>query len=193
MGAKLLSKMGWEEGKGLGVKSDGRTEPIQRSRRFSSEEGVGSKRKPIDDQWWEQLMADAYGSPKDTQSADLFTACEGRRCRPHGTAKLARIDAQDRTVKSSAQSPVALSVETDTRLICSETKNSQHVKPDKKDGEVDRKEEDQEARKPAHRAEKAERAENNTRVRDKVTRLVSSISKKNKKSQMKRRAKHGKV
>lgn len=98
IGAKLLSKMGWKEGTGLGANSDGQVKPIQRSRRFQENQGLGLKKPAVDDQWWQKLMTDAYGSPTDAQSTDLFTACEGRRCRPHGKAKLARLEAHDRAI-----------------------------------------------------------------------------------------------
>lgn len=103
LGAKLLSKMGWREGTGLGVKNDGRTEPVKPSRRSTQSEGIGLKNKPVDDQWWTKLMVDAYGPPAQSDSVDLLAACEGRRCRPHGKAKLARLDAQDRATKLSSQ------------------------------------------------------------------------------------------
>lgn len=107
LGAKLLVKMGWKEGTCLGVNGDGLTEPIRTSRRLikpkndrveKKTEGLG--RKKANDQWWEQLMVEAYGAPNNGNSVngnsvDLFSACEGRRCRPHGTAKLARLDEQE--------------------------------------------------------------------------------------------------
>lgn len=94
LGAKLLGKLGWEEGEGLGAKKDGVTEPVKpRRHRNRKMEGIGQK-KGVEDNWWEKLMKDAYGG--DNKPIDLFNACEGRRCRPHGTAKLARLDAHER-------------------------------------------------------------------------------------------------
>lgn len=96
--------MGWREGTGLGVKNDGRTEPVQPSRRSKQSEGIGLKNKPADDQWWKKLMVDAYGPPTQPDSVDLLAACEGRRCRPHGKAKLARLDAHDQAAKLASHS-----------------------------------------------------------------------------------------
>lgn len=94
LGAKLLEKLGWREGSGLGLKGDGLIEPLRASRRNTpAKPGIGPKRK--EEQWWEHLMKEVYETPKNGQSVDLFAACEGRRCRPHGCAKLARLQAQD--------------------------------------------------------------------------------------------------
>lgn len=99
VGAQLLAKMGWKEGTGLGARKDGLKEPVRHRRRQAKEEGLGRKNSAMDDNWWMKLMENAYGSPKDGQAVDLFEACEGRRCRPHGTAKLARIEAHDRAAQ----------------------------------------------------------------------------------------------
>lgn len=99
VGAQLLAKMGWKEGTGLGARKDGLKEPVRHRRRQAKEEGLGRKNSTMDDNWWMKLMENAYGSPKDGEAVDLFEACEGRRCRPHGTAKLARIEAHDRAAQ----------------------------------------------------------------------------------------------
>lgn len=106
MGAKLLAKMGWKEGSSLGAREDGLKEPIRHQRRQPSGQGLGHKPSTVDNQWWEKLLANAYGPPKQDQDqpVDLFAACEGRRCRPHGTAKLARIEAHDQAFKHSISS-----------------------------------------------------------------------------------------
>lgn len=95
LGAKLLTKMGWTEGTGLGAKRDGMVEPLGTKQRKDNR-GVGAKREPVEDAWWERMMEEAYGKAKEEGDADLFKACEGRRCRPHGSAKLSRIEAHDR-------------------------------------------------------------------------------------------------
>lgn len=96
LGARLLSKMGWTEGTGLGAKRDGMIEPISVKQRKDNS-GVGVKRKQFEDAWWERVMEEAYGKGDAKKGeVDLLRACEGRRCRPHGSAKLARIEAQDR-------------------------------------------------------------------------------------------------
>lgn len=88
--------MGWTEGTGLGAKRDGMTEPISVKQRKDNS-GVGAKRKQLEDGWWERVMEEAYGKgDAKKEKVDLLSACEGRRCRPHGSAKLARIEAQDR-------------------------------------------------------------------------------------------------
>lgn len=100
LGAMMLAKLGWKEGTGLGAKEDGRTDIVKPSRsRKRENQGLG-RRKAHDDHWWEKLMNDAYGpsalSSETKKDVDLFEACESRRCRPHGTAKLARLEAHDR-------------------------------------------------------------------------------------------------
>lgn len=122
IGAALLGKLGWKEGSGLGVRNDGRTEPIRpgRGARERQTQGLGRTKKN-DDDWWKKLMAEAYGGgpeeegPKkgeqsgtDKQDVDVFEACEGRRCRPHGTAKLARLEAQEQRHKEKTGKPVAV-------------------------------------------------------------------------------------
>lgn len=96
IGAKLLSKMGWTEGTGLGRKRDGIQDAlVQRKRR--NKLGVGAENRPFEDAWWEKMMESSYGAAeKIVDDKYLFEACEGRRCRPHGTAKLARLDAHEK-------------------------------------------------------------------------------------------------
>lgn len=98
IGAKLLKKMGWQTGKGLGVREDGRVEPVRAHKREGQLGIGGNKNAAILDTWWERLMEDAYGAPKhqDEKEQNLLEACGGYRCRPHGTAKLARLEAHDR-------------------------------------------------------------------------------------------------
>lgn len=96
IGAKLLTKMGWVAGTGLGARRDGRVEPLAARRRVDKL-GVGAERRPFQDAWWERTMEEAYGKPADTRAdEDLLDACEGRRCRPHGSAKLERLEMHDR-------------------------------------------------------------------------------------------------
>lgn len=94
IGAKLLSKMGWEEGTGLGARRDGRVEPLSVGKRAENL-GIGAERRPFLDAWWERTLEDAYGKPSAEKDVDLLDACEGRRCRPHGSAKLARLERHD--------------------------------------------------------------------------------------------------
>lgn len=87
VGHKLLSKMGWSDGEGLGVRGDGRVDPIRHGRRRSvvapasrgnrraDAESGGARRNAtgvgggvagtvdFKDKWWERLMLDAYGAP----------------------------------------------------------------------------------------------------------------------------------
>lgn len=99
IGAKILSKMGWTEGTGLGAKRDGRTSPLMvKKRRVNA--GIGSEKRPFQKAWWEKMMEDAYGkSDIKAESEETFVACGGRRCRPHGSAKLARLKAHEDVVK----------------------------------------------------------------------------------------------
>lgn len=95
IGAKLLSKMGWTEGTGLGARRDGRIEPLT-VRKRAEKLGVGAERRPFQDAWWERTLEEAFGKPASVKGdEDLLQACEGRRCRPHGSAKLARLDRHD--------------------------------------------------------------------------------------------------
>lgn len=105
IGAKMLAKMGWSEGTGLGAKRDGMVVPLQVSKR-PEKLGIGAERRPFRNAWWETAMEDAYGKPRGGAPAGaagdaLFEACEGRRCRPHGSAKLARIDAHDKAANAA--------------------------------------------------------------------------------------------
>lgn len=94
-GRSMLEKMGWSEGTGLGAKRDGIVEPIAPKSR-PEKLGVGAERPPFEDAWWERMLVEAYGTgTKDVDDKNLLEACEGRRCRPHGTAKLDRIARQD--------------------------------------------------------------------------------------------------
>lgn len=95
IGEKLLSKMGWEEGTGLGARRDGRVEPLGAGKR-AEKLGIGAERRPFLDAWWERTLEDAYGKPATDKEVDLLDACEGRRCRPHGSAKLARLERHDK-------------------------------------------------------------------------------------------------
>lgn len=96
LGAKLLTKMGWKEGTGLGAKRNGMVEPLS-TRKRKDNAGIGAQRQRFEDAWWERAMEEAYGKGSAKMGeGDLLEACEGRRCRPHGSAKLARLEAQDR-------------------------------------------------------------------------------------------------
>jgi hypothetical protein len=100
-GRALLEKMGWTAGTGLGAKRDGCIEPLAVKSR-PEKLGVGAeRRRDFRDAWWEKAFEDAYGKAADHAGEDkLLRACEGRRCRPHGAAKLARIAKQDASAKA---------------------------------------------------------------------------------------------
>ncbi|CAG9772737.1 unnamed protein product [Ceutorhynchus assimilis] len=72
-GQKLLEKMGWSQGKGLGAKEDGRTEHIKVSYKNDSQ-GVGYKES--DDQWTEHetnftaLLAALGGGEQDEKNTE---------------------------------------------------------------------------------------------------------------------------
>ncbi len=114
-GARILEGMGWKEGTGLGAKRDGIIEPLTVSRRKENL-GVGAERRPFKDAWWEKMMEDVYGKPKDVENdaekeENLLNACEGRRCRPHGKSKLERLAKQDLAVASGQ--PAAADIDTE--------------------------------------------------------------------------------
>lgn len=99
-GAKILQSMGWKEGTGLGAKQDGNVEPLKVQRRQENV-GIGAEKRPFQDSWWEKLMEDAYGKPRGNDGQkNLLEVCEGRRCRPHGKSKLARIERHDASAPS---------------------------------------------------------------------------------------------
>jgi G-patch domain len=100
-GRALLERMGWTAGTGLGAKRDGVVNPIDVKSRVEKL-GVGAQReRPFADSWWETMMVDAYGKGNMERGSDLLVACEGRRCRPHGAAKLARVAAADDRLANS--------------------------------------------------------------------------------------------
>lgn len=96
IGQSLMEKMGWKKGEGLGAEKSGPLVALSVGRKRNNQ-GVGAKRKKAEIPWWDKMMTDAYGKPKDLEGEgnDILEACEGRRCRPHGSAKLARIAAQE--------------------------------------------------------------------------------------------------
>lgn len=117
IGAKLLKKMGWSEGTGLGAKRDGNVEPICVKSR-SEKLGVGAERRPFQNAWWEGMMEDAYGPPAEKKDeSDLLDACGGRRCRPHGSAKLARLEAHDQNHGGSKPRDGASAADADARKV----------------------------------------------------------------------------
>ena len=64
-GEKILAKMGWEEGKGMGKKLDGITDCIQITRREEGEaigaEAVGAKKFKWSDRFWDDVYNQAAG------------------------------------------------------------------------------------------------------------------------------------
>ena len=69
---KMMEKMGWKEGKGLGAQLDGRTEIIQAERRDTGL-GLGRshKEETWNDDWWMNIYS---GAMKDTKSLKTFKA-----------------------------------------------------------------------------------------------------------------------
>jgi hypothetical protein len=129
-GRALLEKMGWKAGTGLGAKRDGCIEPLAVKSR-PEKLGVGAERRDFRDAWWEKAFEDAYGKGTDRAGDEnLLRACEGRRCRPHGAAKLARLAKQDSSAKAiSAReiSPCSLSSDgTDDKTNLRAFENSVH-------------------------------------------------------------------
>ena len=56
-GEKIMKKMGWTEGEGLGKTSKGQTEPIQvRKRKENLGLGAEVTRSKWSDNWWEDLF-----------------------------------------------------------------------------------------------------------------------------------------
>jgi hypothetical protein len=103
-GRAMLEKMGWRSGTGLGAKRNGCIEPLAVKSR-PEKLGVGAERRVFQDAWWEKAFEDAYGRSADNaDDKNLLSACEGRRCRPHGSGKLARLAKQDTLATSLAGS-----------------------------------------------------------------------------------------
>lgn len=98
-GRALLERMGWTAGTGLGARRNGMVDPLTVKSRVEKL-GVGAQRdRPFANAWWDTMLADAYGAAAaPAGDAALLAACEGRRCRPHGTAKLDRVAAADRAL-----------------------------------------------------------------------------------------------
>lgn len=95
-GRALLQRMGWSAGTGLGARRDGIVDPVTAKRKVENL-GVGAARaRPFADAWWDKAMEDAYGGSASIGKEALLEACEGRRCRPGGDGKLARVAEADR-------------------------------------------------------------------------------------------------
>ncbi|KAM3132095.1 hypothetical protein pb186bvf_015839 [Paramecium bursaria] len=63
---KLMMKMGWNEGQGLGKNKDGQVECVQIKRR-EEQKGLGSSKSlgsGWDDQWWEQTYSQSLKNLK---------------------------------------------------------------------------------------------------------------------------------
>ncbi|CAN8064589.1 unnamed protein product [Agarophyton chilense] len=132
IGAKMLYKMGWTEGTGLGRNRDGVVNPLVHKRRPQAL-GIGAEERPFQDAWWEKMLESAYGTPaKTVDDESLFKASDGRRCRPHGTAKLARLDAHDK--ESSGKEKEAQKAAQEERVGNEqvETKSKKELKRERK-------------------------------------------------------------
>lgn len=149
----MLTKMGWSEGTGLGAKRDGTVAPITVKKRPDSL-GIGANRRQIEDPWWEKMMEDAYGKPETAPNPDdLLEACEGRRCRPHGTAKLARLEAHE---KSNADDQKVPDAETDSKVLKKRKKGATRKSSKRsKDGAVSDKERHGRIRKTKRKSKKS--------------------------------------
>lgn len=125
-GARMLQRMGWTEGTGLGAHRNGVLEPVQVIKR-PEKLGIGAERRPFQDAWWERAMEEAYGKGENSEKGTrLLSACEGRRCRPHGKSKLERIAAQDRAITMAKGA-----VETTARVSCGMEKIATKSRKDK--------------------------------------------------------------
>lgn len=181
-GKAMLEKMGWKEGTGLGAKRDGLVEPISVKSR-NENRGVGAERdRPFQNDWWAKGFEQAFGGAAKGAPAgndvDLFAACGGRRCRPHGAAKLARIEKADRG-KADVETPVPGSAALGRDGVASAGKGVLEgaigtcSASDGKREKVERKE-----RKLARRAKRARKAERQLRKGEKVDGIKGGVKKK---------------
>ena len=104
IGEKMLMKMGWSEGTGLGAKRDGIVMPVIARKRMENK-GIGAERPQFVNCWWDKMMEDAYGKSEDgTDIIKAFEANGGIRCKAHGTAKLKRLEAHEMAALQSSDS-----------------------------------------------------------------------------------------
>lgn len=122
VGARLLGKMGWKPGTGLGARRDGATESVIVKKKKENR-GIGATGTKFNHMWWLHAFEDALKRHNEdaTEEKDdkersidarkaynvadgrklrmdddvLFKQCGGRRCRPHGASKLERLRSQD--------------------------------------------------------------------------------------------------
>eukprot|EP00736_Rhodelphis_marinus_P012730 Rmarinus@m.3079 len=125
-GEKLMKKMGWSPGEGLGKEKNGISTYVRVYKRNHTR-GLGMENRAtvgqLGDMWWDKMYnqaskeitkkqegSDSSDSSSDDDQhltkisdADLFAACGGRTCRHRGLfgkGKLNRLDAQDATLLS---------------------------------------------------------------------------------------------
>jgi len=64
-GEKMLKRMGWKEGQGLGKKNQGNAEPVQvRKRKDNLGLGATAAKQKWNHNWWEELFNDTVKSIK---------------------------------------------------------------------------------------------------------------------------------
>lgn len=147
-GARMLSKMGWKPGTGLGARRDGAINPVV-LKKVKENRGIGAKReKKTNDMWWLNAFEDALKRQKDAIEGEsegevenvngesLFEKCEGRRCRPHGMAKLRRLEEQDQGVPGDVNEVVGAGLDGRKGNVVKSKKNKKKRGKSSKKGKV---------------------------------------------------------
>jgi G-patch domain len=177
-GRAMLERMGWSQGTGLGAQRDGVVAPVLPKTRHENL-GIGAeRRREFHEAWWETAFETAYNGAKvskkakggdelEQDAAQLLAACEGRRCRPHGSAKLARMEKADAEFMACGGTMAAVALANVNEAPTEERRRVRMEKAARREAKKARKQDKEEKRREreAKRLRKFERANKKDKLR----------------------------